>query len=82
MNRQDFYQLVGTFAAVLILGIDHGILAAVALSCCFLVYRSFTPALVQLGRVPGTHTYTDRAVHDNAYAVDGVTIVRYVRQAV
>lgn len=77
VNRQDFYQLAGTFLAVLALGIDVGIMASISLSCAFLVYRSFTPYLAQLGRVPGSHVFADRVTHDNAYNVEGATVVRH-----
>ncbi len=77
VNRQDFYQLAGTFIAVLALGIDVGIMVSISLSCGFLVYRSFTPHLAQLGRVPGSHAFADRLTHDNAYNIDGAVVVRH-----
>lgn len=59
VDRADAVVLLGTFAATLGLGVELGLLAGVIASLVVHVVRGMRPALVVLGRVPGTRLYRD-----------------------
>jgi SulP family sulfate permease len=55
--------LVGTAAGVVLLGVEAGILAGVALSLGALVWRSSRPHMAVVGRVPGTEHFRNVLRH-------------------
>lgn len=63
LSRIDFYAAAIALVAVLLLGILQGILLAAAASVLLLLGRASRPHVAFLGRVPGTHSYSDRARH-------------------
>ena len=63
-------------AGVLLFGVLFGMLLAVALSLLLAVRRFAQPLVTELGRLPGTRDYLDRARHADATAVDGTLIMR------
>jgi SulP family sulfate permease len=77
VNRHDFWQVAVTFAAVLVVGIDTGIMLAVSVSVALLLYRSFVPTVVVLSATP-TSAGVDASVHRTVHpaAVDGFETVR------
>ena len=56
-NRTDFYLLLVTFSATLILGIEKGIILGVVLSLVMVIFKTTKPYVAILANVPGTHFY-------------------------
>ena len=59
-NRSDFWMLVVTFVATLVLGIEQGIGIGVILSLGMIIFRTTRPHVAILGKVPETHFYRNR----------------------
>jgi sulfate permease, SulP family len=57
VDRADGAVLVATFVATLTLGVELGLLTGVGLNLAVHVVRGMRPAMVELGRVPGTRLY-------------------------
>jgi MFS superfamily sulfate permease-like transporter len=76
LSRMEFSIALAAFASVLLLGIPNGVLLAAIVSMLLLIHRAARPHVAQLGRIPGTHRYTDLARHPENEAVPGVLIVR------
>lgn len=76
-NRKDFYMLVVTFAATLLLGIEKGIGLGVVLSLVMVIYRSTRPHIAVLGQVPGTSTYRNVTRFDNLIERPHLLIFRF-----
>ncbi len=62
-DRADALSLVGTALGVLLMGVEAGILAGVALSLGALVWRSSRPHMAVVGRVPGTEHFRNVLRH-------------------
>ena len=62
-DRADALSLVGTALGVVVLGVEAGILAGVALSLGALVWRSSRPHMAVVGRVPGTEHFRNVLRH-------------------
>lgn len=58
--KLDAVSFLATFAAVLVLGVEEGILAGMALSIVFFLWRTSQPNLVELGRLGNTEQFRDR----------------------
>lgn len=56
-DKADAVSLLLTFAGVIFLGVEEGILLGVALSLAVLVWRSSHPHMAVVGRVPGTEHF-------------------------
>jgi SulP family sulfate permease len=56
-DRRDFWMLIIAFAATLFIGVVEGIIIGVILSLGLLIYRSTSPHVAILGRVPGSNYY-------------------------
>lgn len=56
-HRTDFWMLIATFVATLMLGIENGILTGVSLSLVMVIFQSSYPHHAELGRVPGSEFY-------------------------
>ncbi len=56
-DKADAVSMLLTFAGVLVLGVEQGILTGVALSLTALVWRSSHPHMAVVGRVPGTEHF-------------------------
>lgn len=61
---------------VLLLGVLHGMLLAMGLSLLLALRRFAQPLVTELGELPGTRDYLDRARHPEARAVPGVLVMR------
>ena len=62
-DRADGATLVITFAGVLLLGIEPGLVAGIAASLLLYVWRTSRPHMAILGRVPGTEHYRNVQRH-------------------
>lgn len=68
ISKMDFYAAAIALGAVLLLGIMQGMLLAAGVSLLMLVARASQPHVAFLGRVPGTHSYSDLDRHpENEY---------------
>jgi sulfate permease, SulP family len=76
VQRSDFWLLVLAFAGSLALGIELGIALAAAVSVAAIVYRVTRPTVPELGRIPGTDYFLERAHHPDAATYPGTMIVR------
>ncbi|KAF1047530.1 SulP family inorganic anion transporter [Xylophilus sp.] len=74
--EQDAWLAAAAAAGVLLGGALPGMLLAVALSLLAAIRRFAQPLVSELGRLPGTRNYVDRATHPEAQAVDGTLIMR------
>lgn len=63
-DRADALALLATAAGVLLLGVEAGILAGVALSLGVLVWRASRPHMAVIGRVPGTEHFRNVERHN------------------
>ncbi len=58
--KLDAVSFLAAFAAVLVLGVEEGILVGMALSIVFFLWRTSQPNLVELGRLGGTEQFRDK----------------------
>ncbi len=76
-NKTDFYMLMVTFVATLIVGIEKGIGLGVILSLVMVIYRTTKPHIAVLGQVPGTRTYRNLARFDHLVEKEHLLIYRF-----
>ncbi|MFK7921824.1 MAG: SulP family inorganic anion transporter [Bacteroidia bacterium] len=79
-HRTDFWLMISTFLATLILGIEEGIGVGVALSLVMVIQRSVKPHIAELGQVPDTDTYRNINRFDGLNEQEDILIVRYDAQ--
>ncbi|XP_021232667.1 testis anion transporter 1 isoform X4 [Numida meleagris] len=75
--RKDKYHLaiwLGTFAVVLRLGLDIGLVIALAIAFFIISIRSHRMKMMELGQVPNTNIYGSLSVCRAAMEIDGVKI--------
>jgi anti-anti-sigma regulatory factor len=65
-----------TLVLTLLVGMDWGIIASVAIALTILVLRSFKPRLTEIGWLPGTDVFVDRARYPQAVLIPGVILYR------
>lgn len=63
-DRADAVAWLVTFALVLLLGVDTGIIAGVVVSLASWIWRSSRPHIAELGRVPGTEHFRNVLRYD------------------
>lgn len=76
VHRPDFCLLMASFLSAVALGVEFGVIAAVAVSIGAIVYRATNPRVPELGRLPGGHAFVDLARHPDAETFPGVAIMR------
>jgi SulP family sulfate permease len=76
VKRSDFYLLVLAFIATLSLGIERGIVVAVAASLIVVLSQSARPHTAVLGRVPGTTSFRNVERSPGAITTPGVIVLR------
>ena len=74
-DRADAVAFVLTFALVLWLGVDSGIVAGMTVSLAAMLWRASRPHMVEVGRVPGTHHFRNRQ-RFNVERLPGVLFLR------
>jgi SulP family sulfate permease len=79
-DRRDFYILLATFLATLILGIQLGVLTGLLLSIAFMVYQNAKPHSAVLGRVPNTQHYRNVKRFYGAIQREDILIMRFDAQ--
>ncbi|MEM6348293.1 MAG: sulfate permease [Bacteroidota bacterium] len=76
-HRTDFWLLLSTFFATLLLGIEQGIGIGVILSIVMVIYKSSRPHIAELGKVPNTKIYRNVDRFNQLEELDDVLIVRF-----
>ncbi len=69
-DRLDAAVILATFAGVLALGIEHGLLAGIGASLLLYVWRSREPHIAVLGRIPGSEQFRNVVRHSVETAPD------------
>lgn len=79
-NKTDFWTLIVTFFATLILGIEIGIGTGVVLSLAMVLFKTTNPHTAQLARVPNSHFYRNIKRFDNLEMNEEILIYRFDAQ--
>ncbi len=79
-DRRDFYTLLVTFLATLILGIQSGVLIGLLLSIGIMVYQNGKPHYAILGRLPNTDHYRNINRFSEAILDNEILTVRFDAQ--
>jgi sulfate permease, SulP family len=74
VDRTDGVVLVVTFLTTLTFGVELGLLTGVGINLAVHVARGIRPALVELGRVPGTDVYRNVARYPTVTDPSGVVL--------
>ncbi|MFQ5570436.1 MAG: SulP family inorganic anion transporter [Rhodothermales bacterium] len=76
VRRSDFFLMLLTFGATLMLGIEEGILVGVVASLILVIQRSSRPHTAVMGRLPGTTVYRNIERYPEARTGTGVVVLR------
>lgn len=76
MKRADGHLALMTFIVTLIFGLQTGILIGIIASVIAIMYRISRPNLAVLGNLPGTRSYRDVDVFEEAKLIPGILILR------
>jgi sulfate permease, SulP family len=76
VQRADFWVGILAFVGTLLLGLEVGVLLAVATSITLIVYRVTRPRMPELGRLPGTDSFAELARNPAAETYPDTVIVR------
>lgn len=74
--RRDRFVIVAAVVSVLMLGVLHGLLAAIAVSLVMLLRRLAESSVSVLGRLAGGHDFVSKAEHPDAQSIPGMLILR------
>ncbi|MBS2132126.1 SulP family inorganic anion transporter (plasmid) [Burkholderia thailandensis] len=74
--RRDRLVVIAALAAVLVLGVLHGLLAAIGVSLLLTLRKLSEPNVSVLGRLRDSHDFVDIAAHADARPLPGLLIVR------
>jgi MFS superfamily sulfate permease-like transporter len=76
VSRFEFGIAMVALVGVLLLGILKGVLVAVIVSLLMLITTASRPRIAFLGRIPGTHRYSDIDRHPDNQLIPGALIFR------
>ena len=76
VQRADFWLLVLAFTATVVLGLELGVLVAVAASLAVIVYRVTNPRVAELGRATGSDAFVELDRHADVETFPGTVIMR------
>ncbi|MBL7847248.1 MAG: SulP family inorganic anion transporter [Cyclobacteriaceae bacterium] len=76
LDRREFYIAMLAVVAVLVFGILKGVLLTAVASLLLIIARTSSPAVVLLGRVPGTLQYSDIERHPDNESIAHTKIIR------
>ena len=76
IKKSEGHLAVMTFFVTLGFGLQAGILVGLFASVAIILYRMSRPNVAFLGNLPGTRSYRDVRIHEDAAEVDGVLILR------
>lgn len=75
-SRIDFLAAGVALVGVLVMGILDGVIVAVLASLVMVLGQAARPHVAFLGRIPGTHLFSDAARHPDNEAIPGVLLFR------
>ena len=79
-NILDFWLMLSTFVATLLLGIEYGIAVGVGLSLVVLIYRTSRPYVIELGKVPNSNFYRNKNRFEEVVLEDEILVFRFDAQ--
>jgi SulP family sulfate permease len=79
-NNLDFWLMLSTFLATLLLGIEYGITVGVGLSLIVLIFRTSRPYVTELGKVPNSNFYRNKNRFEEVIIEDDILIFRFDAQ--
>lgn len=79
-NQFDFWLLISTFIATLLLGIEFGIVIGVGLSLIILIYRTSRPYITELGKVPESNFYRNKNRFEEVIITNDILVFRFDAQ--
>ena len=79
-NKLDFWLMLATFLATLLLGIEYGIIVGVGLSLIILIFRTSRPYVAELGKVPNSNFYRNKSRFDEVVIDDDILVFRFDAQ--
>ena len=79
-NNLDFWLMMSTFLATLLLGIEFGIMVGVGLSLIVLIYRTSRPYTTELGKVPDSNFYRNKNRFEEVIIEDDILVFRFDAQ--
>lgn len=79
-NKLDFWLMMSTFLATLMLGIEYGIVVGVGLSLIILIYRTSKPYVTELGKVPNSNFYRNKNRFEEVIIEEDILIFRFDAQ--
>ena len=79
-NTLDFWMLIATFLATLVLGVEMGIGLGVILSLAMVLFKTTNPHTAQLAKVPNSHFYRNVKRFDNLKEKEEILIYRFDAQ--
>lgn len=74
--RRDRLVTIAALAGVLVLGVLHGLVAAIGVSLLVTLRNLSVPMVSVLGRLRDSHDFVDVSAHADAQSVDSIMIVR------
>ena len=79
-NNLDFWLMISTFVATLVLGIEYGIMVGVGLSLILLIFRTSRPYVTELGKVPDSNFYRNKNRFKEVLIEEDVLVFRFDAQ--
>ena len=79
-NNLDFWLMLITFLATLLLGIKYGIIIGVGLSLTILIFRTSRPYVVELGKVPDSNFYRNKNRFEEVIIEKDILVFRFDAQ--
>ncbi|MGK0414830.1 MAG: SulP family sulfate permease [Polaribacter sp.] len=79
-NNLDFWLMMATFLATLLLGIEYGIMVGVSLSLIILIFRTSRPYVTELGKVPNSNFYRNKNRFEDVIIDDDILVFRFDAQ--
>lgn len=79
-NKLDFWLMISTFIATLLLGIEFGIVVGVGLSLIVLIFRTSRPYVTELGEVPDSDFYRNKNRFEDVIIEDDILVFRFDAQ--
>ena len=79
-NHLDFWLMLSTFIATLLLGIEFGIIVGVGLSLIVLIFRTSRPYVAELGKVPNSDFYRNKSRFEEVVIENDILIFRFDAQ--
>jgi SulP family sulfate permease len=79
-NQLDFFLMLVTFLATLLLGIEQGIIIGFSLSLIILIFRTSRPYVAELGRVPNANFYRNKERFVEVIIAEDILVFRFDAQ--